>query len=114
MDIKIRNIKFHKGDNGEGFYIGRPSPLGNPFKVSDALSREEAIQKYEEWITEKILQDDKEVIEYLSILFANLIRYQQITLLCWCSPKPCHGDIIKKLLLHKYHYGEYITKGEEL
>jgi hypothetical protein len=109
VDIKIKNKKTYQG---EGFYIGRPSPLGNPFKVTKYTSREEAINQYENWILRKILQEDKEILEYLHILFANLIRHSQLNLICWCSPKPCHGDIIKKLLEHKYYYGVYTRKGE--
>lgn len=111
MDIKIKNKKTYQG---EGFYIGRPSPLGNPFKVTKYTSREEAIDQYENWILKKLIQNDQEITNDLNILYSYLVKHQHITLICWCSPKSCHGEIIKKLLLHKYYYGEYIQKGDKL
>lgn len=107
MNINIRNKKTYQG---EGFYIGRPSPLGNPFKVSKYLTREEAINQYENWIIRKLIEEDKEITEYLHILFANLIKHSQINLICWCHPKPCHGQVIEKLLTYKYYHGDYIRR----
>lgn len=75
-------------------YVGRPSKWGNPFThirdkktlaefiVSD---REEAIQKYEEWIRNSPLMDQIEEL-------------RGKTLGCWCKPKSCHGDVLLKLI----------------
>lgn len=80
-------------------YIGRPSKWGNPFShLNDTLakykvsSREEAIQKYEEWIT---IGEGKYLLEDLHELKGK-------TLGCWCKPKSCHGDILKKLVEQKF------------
>ncbi len=74
-------------------YIGRPSKWGNPFshltgtlaeyKVS---SREEAIDKYREWI----LQQPE--------LMACLPELQGKTLVCWCSPQACHGEVLAEMV----------------
>ena len=45
--IRIENKKTYKGD---GFYIGRPSPLGNPFPVDAKTSRTKAISLYHAYI----------------------------------------------------------------
>ena len=77
-------------------YIGRPSKWGNPythlddstraqFKVS---SREEAIKKYEEWITEG---EGKHLLNDLHELDGKILG-------CWCKPKRCHGDVLIKLI----------------
>lgn len=83
-------------------YIGRPSKWGNPFshkkgtaaqyKVS---SREEAIQKYREWIVNQ------------PHLMYDLIELKGKTLGCWCKPKACHGDVLKELV--KELENAYIT-----
>ena len=74
-------------------YIGRPSKWGNPFSHKDGTSAEfrvasriEAIQKYEDWI---ITQPH---------LMADLLELRGKVLGCWCSPKPCHGNVLTKLI----------------
>lgn len=73
-------------------YIGRPSKWGNPFSHQEgtlaefrAATREEAIEKYREWI---MTQPE---------LLADLHELQGKTLGCWCKPKKCHGDILAEL-----------------
>lgn len=89
--------------NEEFLYIGRPSKWGNPFthlenslaefKVSN---REEAIKKYEEWITKG---DGKHLLD-------DLHELKGLTLGCWCYPKSCHGDILIKLYDDKFNNTE--------
>jgi hypothetical protein len=76
-------------------YIGRPGIWGNPFtylkdKKTKAKyivsSREEAIEKYREWILTQP--------HFLSRLF----QLKGKTLGCWCKPKLCHGDILIELI----------------
>jgi len=78
-------------------YIGRPSKWGNPFThIADKKTlakyivnnRDEAINAYEEWITEG---DGRH-------LLADLHELKDKTLGCWCKPKRCHGDILVKLI----------------
>ena|SRR5579859_2329756 len=73
-------------------YIGRPSKWGNPFTHKDGTtaqikvsSREEAVQKYREWLLqqENLLQD--------------LHELKGKVLGCWCKPLSCHGDILLEL-----------------
>lgn len=67
-------------------YIGRPSKWGNPFQIDSGLSREEAIKDYEWWIKTQ------------PHLMAALPELKGKVLGCWCAPKPCHGDVLLKLL----------------
>jgi len=67
-------------------YIGRGSKWGNPFVMGRDGDRDEVITKYERWI---VTQDD---------LMEALGELQGKVLGCWCHPKPCHGDILIKLL----------------
>jgi hypothetical protein len=106
--ISVVNKYKHKPTNRD-FYIGRGSPLGNPFtSIRDREtkaevvcdSREESIQRYEEWLNEKILKKDSAVCGELNRIFLSL-REGNTNLVCYCSPKPCHGDVIKKLIESK-------------
>jgi Domain of unknown function (DUF4326) len=70
-------------------YIGRPSLWGNPFEIGKDGSREEVITKYKEWIS---TQPD---------LLDKIHTLEGKTLGCWCSPKPCHGDVLIDLITKK-------------
>lgn len=98
--IAVGNTYDHCG----GEYIGRGSPLGNPFthtKGTRALfmvsSRDEAVNKYEVYLNGKIANDDPVIIKELERL-AEIAMKGPLVLRCFCAPKRCHGDVIKKVL----------------
>lgn len=73
-------------------YIGRGSKWGNPFSHMEntkaqykVSSREEAIEKYGEWI-----QAQPELMNSLHEIRGKV-------LCCFCKPKSCHGDVLVKL-----------------
>jgi hypothetical protein len=67
-------------------YIGRGSPWGNPFRIGKDGTREEVIEKYEQY-----LKVNK------CLLFA-LHTLKGKTLGCYCKPLPCHGDVLVKYI----------------
>jgi len=78
-------------------FIGRGSKYGNPYThIKDrptgakyiVSSREEAIQRYEEYIRDG---EGKYLLE-------SLIELKGKRLGCYCHPKSCHGDILIKLI----------------
>jgi len=77
-------VVVHKKD-GCDVYIGRPSKWGNPFVIGRDGTREEVIEQYRTWIQE---QPD---------LIASIPELRGKRLGCFCSPLPCHGDILAKL-----------------
>lgn len=91
----------------EGEYIGRPSPLGNPFSSkSGTLAEfqvatvEEAIGNYAMWLEQQIeIEENQAVITELNRLITIAIRDGALKLRCWCAPGPCHGDVIKMVLM---------------
>jgi hypothetical protein len=96
-EIIIRNAKYY---DGPGVYVGRPSVLGNPFKIGKdgTTTREDAIRRYDEWFNNQLqssVQIEEAVIQCLSTLY----KTKKLTLICWCYPKSCHADIIKNKLL---------------
>lgn len=98
----MRVINKYKATGEElrkAIYIGRPSPLGNPFRISDTLTREECISKFEIYAREQL----KDQSSKFSIAFSKL--KEDDLLACYCAPKACHGDIIKKLYEERY-FGE--------
>ena len=67
-------------------YIGRPSPWGNPYRIGPDGTRDEVIKKYEEHVRRD------------AWLMAALPSLAGKTLGCWCHPKPCHGEVLIKIL----------------
>ena len=45
--IRIENKKTYRG---EGVYIGRPSLIGNPYRIGAHGTREQVIARYREWL----------------------------------------------------------------
>ena len=92
-EIRVVNKRNYTGD---GEYIGRPSPLGNPFRIGEDGTREETIQKYRTWLWEQMQQQTPAYIELLQL--AKKAERVPLNLVCSCAPEPCHGDIIKKAI----------------
>ena len=79
---KVLNQKTDKIPE-DAVYIGRPSIFGNPFKEGLDGNRKEVIEKYRRYLALNTSLREQ-VIKQL----------KGKDLVCWCSPKPCHGDIL--------------------
>lgn len=79
-------------------YIGRPSKWGNPYIIGPDGTREEVIQKYEEHVRSS------------KILMRALPSLEGKVLGCWCPPRPCHGEVLIKLLEELKHGNERDTE----
>lgn len=79
--------------------IDRSSPLGNPFYMADESMRDEVCDKYEAYLQREIRKKGSPVHVYLTHLYRLVRSGKAINLQCWCAPKRCHGDSIRKLLL---------------
>ena len=87
--ITIENKKTHRD---EGIYIGRPSLLGNPFEIGVDGERADVIRLYRRWLWDRILEQGEVYAELKRL--ARLAKQGDLTLICWCFPKPCHGAIL--------------------
>lgn len=103
-------VNKHHGKSGE--YIGRGSPLGNPFVIGKNGSREQVIAKYRVWLNEQIMRKNPVVLDELNRLGNKAIDEKGLALQCFCYPKPCHGEVIKeKLVKAMYNYFVENPKG---
>jgi hypothetical protein len=75
-------------------YVGRPTPLGNPFThlsvrgLIRVATREEAVARYRERLWRHIRAGDAEVL-------AALRRIKPGDRLgCWCWPLACHASVV--------------------
>lgn len=85
-------------------YIGRGSPLGNPYKVKPhgPHERGSTLPLYEEHLRERIAEKDLDVCDALNAIWTRAHEARRsgevVLLMCFCKPKPRHGDVIKKIV----------------
>lgn len=91
--ITIVNRKIYRG---ESIYIGRPSVLGNPFRIGPDGDRPTVLVKYRRWLWNEI-QRRGLVFEEVQRL-AELAEKDDLILGCWCAPQPCHGAVLKSAI----------------
>ena len=65
---------------------GKYSKWRNKFRIGEDGTREEVIEKYENWISGQ------------PQLLSSLHELKDKTLGCWCKPSACHGDVLKRLI----------------
>lgn len=77
--------------------IHRGTPLGNPFKMLNPSQRDEVCDKYEEWIQVKLTEKGAELKQFERL--CEIVRGgKDLELVCFCAPKRCHGNTIKRLI----------------
>jgi hypothetical protein len=70
---------------------------GQPVRDAGEATRAHSIRDYEDWLAEQLLDPCSAASIEMSRL-AALARKQDICLVCWCAPKACHADIIKRTI----------------
>lgn len=94
MEESTKTRVVHCKKEAYDIYVGRPTEWGNPFThITDKKtkaefiveSREEAVEKYREWILGR------------PDLLEKLHQLKGKTIACWCKPKSCHGDVLAEL-----------------
>jgi hypothetical protein len=97
------NMRKDKPSQPYDFRVDRASVIGNPFEMKDENQRNEVCDKYVVWFDEQIKEvrtgKNEKVKAYLSKLINAYREYGQLRLFCWCAPKRCHAETIKKYLL---------------
>jgi hypothetical protein len=87
-----------KGQGLGGVYVGRPTPLGNPFRLEREDQREEVVRRYALWLEQELRQGNREVAQALGDLYRRLKRQGVLTLVCFCAPRRCHAEVIAERL----------------
>ena len=73
-------------------YIGRGSKWGNPFVIGKDGNRKQVIEKYRQY-----LLNNHELLTAIPELVDKVLG-------CWCSPEPCHGDVLIEFVIQYKHY----------
>ena len=95
----------HNADCVAGLHIriDRKSKWGNPFKIDSEKDRLTVIWKYAFYL----LENER--------LLSDIESLKNKTLACWCSPDPCHGNILIYLaerpeIVKKYKEGQITAR----
>lgn len=79
-------------------YVGRPSPLGNPFRIGRDGGRDQVIALFAHWFDlQRSVFADGVVARELARL-TDLARAGDLVLVCHCAPLDCHARIIKEVI----------------
>lgn len=76
----------NKRNSNDGVYIGRPTKFGNPFVLGKDGDRDTVIEKYEQWLRTQPL-----------LIEAAKRELRGKSLVCWCAPARCHGDVLMRI-----------------
>ena len=67
-------------------YVGRPSPFGNPFYMKNEDQRDAVVNAFEKYVLARPV---------LVARIKNELHGKD--LVCWCSPRRCHADVLLKI-----------------
>lgn len=110
-NVAVVNRHTYSGPKDNTFvYIGRGTPLGNQWSnvngtaaTYKVATREEAVARFDGWLAEQIEKGEGPTFTFIQQLKERLANGELIKLACSCTPKLCHGDVVKatlELLIH--------------
>ena len=95
--IVIKNLRNETPSKAWQVRVDRRSVLGNPFYMATEAQRDEVCNKYAVYFEEQFKNNEmfKNELRRLYLLHKH---YGKLELFCWCAPKRCHAETIKKFL----------------
>ena len=96
--IKLMNMRVTKPTKQYDIRVDRASILGNPFVLDNENDRNDVCNKYDAYFLKKIKNNNINFISELNRIVRMHNYHGKVRLFCWCTPKRCHADIIKKWL----------------
>ena len=86
-------------------YIGRGSRWGNPYRIGDkhqgqVIDRNLACELFEKNTLERLLKSDASRVREGRVPFMRQLKGK--TLVCFCKPLRCHGDILAAIVDEMY------------
>ena len=98
----IKNLRFSKPQFAWQVRVDCTSVLGNPFYMKNESQRDTVCNQYEVYFQEKMQNTQSAFYKEIQRLQAVLQKYGRLELFCWCAPKRCHAESIKKYLENHY------------
>lgn len=80
-------------------YVGRGSPLGNPFRIGEHGTREEVIEKYRKRLKSNLRVGDVASLNAIAEIRHLVESGINVELECFCAPKACHAEVIRDAVM---------------
>jgi hypothetical protein len=95
--IQRKRIKGWKMPPG-AIYVGRPTKFGNPFKISDGYTPQDAVTMFLWWLLFKD-ETHQELSRRKEQMLKDIVELRGKDLACWCPEGNsfCHADVLLKL-----------------
>jgi hypothetical protein len=93
--------KFHgKWPSRRYIDIGGHSPLRDTTRMDEGRTRAEAVWFYGEYLREQMEAGNEAILNELERIGAMVLddSGEPVCLQCFCAPKACHGDVIKRVI----------------
>lgn len=90
---KLPPNSLYIGNKNTQYHLEK-SKYANPFYLEN-WSREKKIKMFEEWLLLEIEDGRITKLELASLFGKDLV--------CFCNPKPCHGNILRKYIIQSYY-----------
>ncbi len=95
MVIHIDQAPKHWKDMPDYVYIGRAGNgfdgyFGNPIKLKKGQKRGSTLEEYRHYLDTRCRTDEE--------FYERVIGLRGKVLVCFCKPKPCHGDILSEYI----------------
>lgn len=99
----INKFKTRVGQNY--IYCGRPSILGNPFKMKDNSKeeRDRVCDEYERYFN-KAIHHDEDLRVAVDRLVHLVSKGERLELACFCKPQRCHVETIQRYVHARVDY----------
>lgn len=100
--LQVKNVT----NQDYNWYIGRGSPkhvgspLQNPHHMRSEKDRWQVCDDFEDYFDKMIAKNDPTIMQELYSIMDYLRAGIKINLGCYCAPRRCHGDHIRKKVLY--------------
>lgn len=99
VTIEIKNLRTERPTEPYQVRIDKGhSILANPYYMHSEEERDEVCNKYRDYFYQNV-HHNYAFTEALRNLYRIAKKYGKLELFCWCYPKRCHGETIKKFLM---------------
>jgi len=103
--VSVKSLPRNWNQDSSFVYIGRPSIFGNPVELNKKCPvcgeyhciGGATIECFTHYFYER-LESDLDFQDRVSGLLSVHKTFGSLSLVCWCKPNPCHGDVIKGYL----------------
>ena len=98
MSIRIVNLRNVQAKPGEiVIRCDRKTVVGNPFFMHDESERDKVCDQYEAYFQEQVKVQGSDFRKYVTFIYQKALK-QDVALACWCAPKRCHTETIKRFI----------------